>query len=310
MATTEAPSTAPSTPTTASAVDNGASAPVNDTAKIMLDTARDGIALAVRFTTRLTQDVIKPAIKTFRETCDTNPRIAAVVATPALLGLLLVLAFFTFSTLVLIIWTFITILGGVFFVIVGGITSLFFKLLLVTLVTLPLAGVVVGLLVGANSASQYIVNIIHQMPQGGLAPTIANHVQETDWNQVMEAVAYFGKMMATTIEKAGPISLAIWEGGKVIGIALYKAFLSSQTAFAVLGNAAVQATNHEVSVVPEGPQDNEDHHHESSVSSSVVFEMNESNAPEQLELRSGTSAEGLKRRTAYSPLGDNEIVEG
>jgi len=58
---------------------------------------------------RTIQDVIKPAIKTFLETCDTNPRIAvwvvvvpiytvtqyskAVVATPALLGFLVVLAF-------------------------------------------------------------------------------------------------------------------------------------------------------------------------------------------------------------------------
>ena len=63
---------------------------------------------------RATQDVIKPAIKTFLETCDTHPRIAvwiivlvpstfllkflswdlkAVVATPALLGFLVVLAF-------------------------------------------------------------------------------------------------------------------------------------------------------------------------------------------------------------------------
>jgi len=123
-----------------------------------------------RYVTKAIRNVIKPAIKTFLETCNTNPRIAAVVATPALLGFLLVLAFFTISTLVLVAWTIFTITSGIIFVIIAGIVSLFFKLLLLVLATLPLAAIATGLLVGANTVSQ---SIISRIPHNHVGPVVS-----------------------------------------------------------------------------------------------------------------------------------------
>jgi len=169
-----------------------------------------------RYVTKAIRNVIKPAIKTFLETCNTNPRIAAVVATPALLGFLLVLAFFTISTLVLVAWTIFTITSGIIFVIIAGIVSLFFKLLLLVLATLPLAAIATGLLVGANTVSQ---SIISRIPHNHVGPVVSQTVREIDWKSVMDHLINLGKNLR-------PGSVAVLEQLVVLRAALHNFFVT------------------------------------------------------------------------------------
>lgn len=117
----------------------------------------DCIIQAKGYLTIAVEDIIKPSIKKFLETCDPNPRVAATVAAPALLSFFLALVFFALSTLVVILWSLLSITIGVTFVIIGGLISLFFKLLMVLLATVPMAGIAAALRAGANVALQFII---------------------------------------------------------------------------------------------------------------------------------------------------------
>ncbi|KAF8805579.1 hypothetical protein BYT27DRAFT_7192346 [Phlegmacium glaucopus] len=201
--------------------------------------AREGIVLTRHYVTRTVQDVIKPAINTFLETFDTNPRVAAVVGTPALLGFLIVLAFFTISTVVLVIWTILTIMFGIIFVIIGGIVSFFFKLLIVILATIPLAAIATGLLIGANTVSQ---SIISRMPRNGVTQTVG----EVDWKSVAKNLINFGK-------KLGPGFATAWEGLMVLRAALHNAFMAFKSGIEDLHNARVESRRSDRSDPPSDP---------------------------------------------------------
>ncbi|KAF5325244.1 hypothetical protein D9619_009861 [Psilocybe cf. subviscida] len=120
------------------------------------------LSYAKRYLFSISEDVIKPSIKTFLETCDTNPRTAAIIATPAIIAFMVALTFLVLATLLLVLWTVISVLVGVSFVVVGAVLSLIFKLFIVVAATIPLAGIAGGLFVGANSAAQYILSKLPQ----------------------------------------------------------------------------------------------------------------------------------------------------
>ncbi|KDR77101.1 hypothetical protein GALMADRAFT_225229 [Galerina marginata CBS 339.88] len=186
---------------------------------------RDAVNGTIHFSTRIIDEVVIPSIKTFLETCDTNPQIAAVVATPALLAFLLVIAFLIISTLILVIWSLITIAVGVAFVVLGGLISLFFKLLIVAIATIPLAGIATGLLVGANAISQFIIK---KLPGGG-TDGMARAVKEIDWAQIQEGATTVGTSVAQWSRDAAPILLTIRDVLSTIGLALHSAIHTAMT---------------------------------------------------------------------------------
>jgi len=246
----------------------------------------EGITLTSRRYVTKVQDVIKPAIKTFLETCNTNPRIAAVVATPALLGFLLVLAFFTVSTLVLVVWTIFTITSGIIFVIIGGIISLFFKLLLLVSATLPLAAIATGLLVGANMVSQ---SIISRMPLNSVGPVVTQTVKEIDWKLVIEQLINFGKNL-------GPGSAVVLEQSVVLRAALHNFFMTFKS--------GIEDLNRVENLRNDPPTDS------TAETSGEPTQPSQGNSNSELrELQPTGPTEGLKRRAPF-PRTSEDVVDG
>ncbi|KAF8960940.1 hypothetical protein BDZ97DRAFT_1921826 [Flammula alnicola] len=273
---------------------------------------QDAIAKAKRFCAVAIEDIVKPSINTFLETCDTNPRVAAIVATPALLAFLLVLAFLVLSTLVLVLWSVLTISIGVVFVILGGILSLFFKLLIVLLATIPLAGIATALLVGANAASQFIIN---KLPRGGVVSpgSLPRAVRETDWRVVADAVASLGRHTAQGMREATPILLTVRDALVTIGVALHSAL---HTAIFALNRNEAETTSQpaprdgelrpaeEVRIPTEFETTAAHHGNKAEDEQAVVVEQ-----IEVLTGRAETSAEGLKRRAPFPNVGDDEAED-
>ncbi|KAF8895878.1 hypothetical protein CPB84DRAFT_1848213 [Gymnopilus junonius] len=116
-----------------------------------------------------------------------------VVATPALLAILLALAFFAVPSLFLILWATATVSFGIVFVILSGLIPLSFKLLLISISTIPLAGIAVGLFVGANAASQFIIK---KLPtEGANSGPLIHAVKDVEWKQIMDEVKIFGNQL-------------------------------------------------------------------------------------------------------------------
>lgn len=261
-----------------------------------------GVIFTRHYVTRTIQDVIKPAIKTFLETCDTNPRIAAVVATPALLGFLLLFVFLGISTLVLVVWTIITISVGIIFVIIGGIVSFFFKLLFVVLATIPLAGIAIALLVGANSVSQ---SIISRMPQNDAGTVITQTVQDIDWKSVVEQLINLAKRFRR--------STAVWEGLVVFKAAVHNSFgafiigvsedLRNARAERFRSDPPSSSTAERSTGEPSRGNSNGVHQTQS------VFEYNDSELRDVQPPASG-STEGLNRRAPFPQTSEDEEVLG
>lgn len=178
-----------------------------------------------RYVKKVVQDVIKPAIKSFLETCDTDPRIAALLATPALLGFFLVLTFFIFSTLVLVVWSIFSITSSIIFVIIAGIIFFFFKLLVLVLATFLLAAIVTGLVVGANKMSQSIISRIRQNP------VVTQTGREIDWKSVIEHLINVGKNL-------GPGSAAVLERLVILSAALHNFFVTFKSGVEDLNTSA------------------------------------------------------------------------
>jgi len=246
-------------------------------------------ALTRHYIMRAIQDVIKPAIKTFLETCHTNPRIAAMVATPALLAFLLVLAILIISALILTTWAILTITMGIFFVIVTGVVSLLFKLLVVVLATIPLAAIAIGLLVGANAATQ---SIIRRMPQNRVGLAITQTIKDKDWKPVVEFLTNLGKNL-------GPVSVAVYEGLLILKVALYDCFMAFKRGMEDVHNARVESLRRD----PPGDSTAEmtgEAYQENTQSVFHHIQLHDS------ESESTGSTEGLKRRSPFSQTFNSE----
>ncbi|KJA23860.1 hypothetical protein HYPSUDRAFT_39386 [Hypholoma sublateritium FD-334 SS-4] len=208
------------------------SLPQHDSTATRLD-LRDKIAEFRRYSNTVLEEIVKPSVQAFMETCDTNPRIAAIVATPALLASLLVVAFLILSASALVLWSIFTITAGVMFVVVGGLLSLAFKLVMVLLATIPLAGMATGLLVAANSASKFIITKIPNGSRLAASGGLLDSFKNMDWKSIVDGATTFGAYASHSIKEAGPMLIAVRDVSVTLATAIYSAFNTAWAAFQV-----------------------------------------------------------------------------
>jgi len=243
------------------------------------------------------EDVTEPSIKTFLETCDTSPRVALIIATPALLAFLLALAFFVFSTLVVVLWSLLVMTTGVAFIIVDGIFKMCFKLLIVLVATIPLAGIAVALLVGANATSQFIIKKASQLPLGAATTNTGapRAVGETDWT---EMVATFGKLASQGVRNATPILLLIRDALMSIGHSLHA---SLQAAMLALHKEEI-TTSTSPAHQKESPADGKKV--DGEYSPVLIHRELDAGTVERVSSRGDSSTKGLKRRAPFPNMAD------
>ncbi|KAF8185740.1 hypothetical protein BJ912DRAFT_481374 [Pholiota molesta] len=211
-------------------------APPSEGAHSTILKIQHGISTTRNYTTMVIEEVIKPSIKTFLETCDTNPRVAAIVATPALLAFFVVATFFVLSASALILWSILTISVGMIFVVVGGLISLTFKLLIVLLATIPLAGMATGLLVAANAASKIIID---KLPKGN-PENVSKTLKEIDWKTIVDGTTTLGTYAIQGVKEAAPALLAMRDMLFTLAVAAHSAF---DTARVALNNQQISSAN-------------------------------------------------------------------
>ncbi|KAH9474602.1 hypothetical protein JR316_0013065 [Psilocybe cubensis] len=182
-------------------------------------TIRDGFIATITFAKKLFDEVVMPSISSFIETSRTNPRVAAIAGTPALLAFLFTAAFLIFSTLTLIIWTIITVVFGIVFVIIGGFKALLVKLMFVIITAIPLTVIGTSLLVCGNSLAHMI---IRQLPgRSSSDGSTPSSTDEVDWQRVAEALA---RNTIQGVRSSIPLIHAVFETIRNVFRASYTSF--------------------------------------------------------------------------------------
>ncbi|KAF9484111.1 hypothetical protein BDN70DRAFT_989891 [Pholiota conissans] len=311
MSDTTLPSPPPPQSLPSSSSSHQAASPPEERREPLQEGIQPSVVLKIRHTISTTsyyanwaiEEVLKPSVQTFIETCDTNPRIAAVVATPALLAFSLVAALFVLTASAVVLYSILTISVGIILVVIGGLISLAFKLIVVFLATIPLAGMAAGLLVGANSVSKFIIN---KLPDGS-TDTVTKTFKEIDWKALVDGTSAAGGYAVRGVKEFNSVMIVVGEALYTLAMAAHSAL---ETAMAALHDQQQAAAPElESRTITEEPMITEVEV-EGVVTTAVVgsreagAEAVAAEQPAPVLIESQESPEKLKRRTPYPYLAD------